>query len=487
MAVNKVVINDEIKIDLTSDTVSPDTLSKGITAHDKSGNVIIGQAVSGGISLGGQSSRKYCGSNQIKTGDFVSSYVFPSSNITSGEFNFPAARVLAACHYKDDIYIFCFYNYYTSDNPSVRLQAIRINGGLITFAGPAYTYFDAKATSDYNIHLSSSENDTKSIYFVQNGCQYKDILRVSNNHIIFSQGCLVVLDLDESSLALNKIGEDIKGCFHLHEDYYYSWYENSSYYGVITLYKVEKDGAVTEGASYSDKRHTVVNSVKLNYSSSPMSLVKTFSDNSKLFVTWTLGVSIKMTADLETLSIKTVDYRTKTHNGSRKTMFYPLGEEYCYWNITGDSFYARTFFQGDEAIEERISLDEYEANRHRAYSLYTNYIDGYFQNYCSIGADIKDGNLVYEKGYMATRQLDVNGNVIQEWKNQSFTIIDDKMLFRLVGDGEDPWGTKATVYHINGEGVDTGVLPYTPSLGIYGVAISDSENNFVNIKTPKEV
>lgn len=42
MAVNKVVINDEIKIDLTSDTVSPDTLSKGITAHDKSGNVIVG-------------------------------------------------------------------------------------------------------------------------------------------------------------------------------------------------------------------------------------------------------------------------------------------------------------------------------------------------------------------------------------------------------------------------------------------------------------
>ena len=42
MAVNKVVINNEIKIDLTSDTVSPDTLSKGITAHDKSGNVIVG-------------------------------------------------------------------------------------------------------------------------------------------------------------------------------------------------------------------------------------------------------------------------------------------------------------------------------------------------------------------------------------------------------------------------------------------------------------
>lgn len=53
MAVNKVVINDEIKIDLTSDTVSPDTLSKGITAHDKSGNVIVG-TMEGGSAPSGQ-------------------------------------------------------------------------------------------------------------------------------------------------------------------------------------------------------------------------------------------------------------------------------------------------------------------------------------------------------------------------------------------------------------------------------------------------
>lgn len=52
MAVNKVVINNEIKIDLTSDTVSPDTLSKGITAHDKSGNVIVGTMEGGGAPSG---------------------------------------------------------------------------------------------------------------------------------------------------------------------------------------------------------------------------------------------------------------------------------------------------------------------------------------------------------------------------------------------------------------------------------------------------
>lgn len=42
MAVNKIVIDNEVKIDLTADTVSPSTLALGITAHDKSGNIITG-------------------------------------------------------------------------------------------------------------------------------------------------------------------------------------------------------------------------------------------------------------------------------------------------------------------------------------------------------------------------------------------------------------------------------------------------------------
>ena len=67
MAVNKVVINDEIKIDLTSDTVSPDTLSKGITAHDKSGNVIVGTMEGGGSSQRIESSVY---TEEIKVGQF---------------------------------------------------------------------------------------------------------------------------------------------------------------------------------------------------------------------------------------------------------------------------------------------------------------------------------------------------------------------------------------------------------------------------------
>lgn len=40
--VNKVVIGKETKLDLTADTITPDKLVKGITAHDKSGAPITG-------------------------------------------------------------------------------------------------------------------------------------------------------------------------------------------------------------------------------------------------------------------------------------------------------------------------------------------------------------------------------------------------------------------------------------------------------------
>lgn len=46
MAVSKVVYGSRTLIDLTADTVTADSLSKGITAHDKSGILITGTAPS---------------------------------------------------------------------------------------------------------------------------------------------------------------------------------------------------------------------------------------------------------------------------------------------------------------------------------------------------------------------------------------------------------------------------------------------------------
>lgn len=42
--VNKVIIGKEVKLDLTADSVTPDKLAKGITAHDKTGAPITGSS-----------------------------------------------------------------------------------------------------------------------------------------------------------------------------------------------------------------------------------------------------------------------------------------------------------------------------------------------------------------------------------------------------------------------------------------------------------
>lgn len=44
MAVNKVIYNAKVLIDLTSDTVTAETLAEGVTAHNKSGAQITGKA-----------------------------------------------------------------------------------------------------------------------------------------------------------------------------------------------------------------------------------------------------------------------------------------------------------------------------------------------------------------------------------------------------------------------------------------------------------
>lgn len=52
MAINKVVINNETKLDLTADTVDAAHLAKGFTAHDMKGESIVGTMESGGAYTG---------------------------------------------------------------------------------------------------------------------------------------------------------------------------------------------------------------------------------------------------------------------------------------------------------------------------------------------------------------------------------------------------------------------------------------------------
>ena len=47
MAVNKVVYNRNILIDLTNDTVTPENLFKGFTAHKADGTIVMGTMFNG--------------------------------------------------------------------------------------------------------------------------------------------------------------------------------------------------------------------------------------------------------------------------------------------------------------------------------------------------------------------------------------------------------------------------------------------------------
>lgn len=52
MAINKVTFLDDVLIDLTNDTVTSETLAKGVTAHAKNGEIITGTMESGNAKIG---------------------------------------------------------------------------------------------------------------------------------------------------------------------------------------------------------------------------------------------------------------------------------------------------------------------------------------------------------------------------------------------------------------------------------------------------
>ncbi len=53
LAVNKLIFGGEVKFDLTADTVTPQTLAQGVTAHNSKGEPITGTMISGGDSGSG--------------------------------------------------------------------------------------------------------------------------------------------------------------------------------------------------------------------------------------------------------------------------------------------------------------------------------------------------------------------------------------------------------------------------------------------------
>lgn len=79
MAVNKVEINGQTAIDLTQDTVTPESLKKGITAHDKSGAKITGTLESSS-SGGGSTSETWVLNEKLNSGNITDTISFTSNS-----------------------------------------------------------------------------------------------------------------------------------------------------------------------------------------------------------------------------------------------------------------------------------------------------------------------------------------------------------------------------------------------------------------------
>lgn len=499
MAVNKVVINDDIKIDLTSDTVSPDTLSKGITAHDKSGNVIVGTMTQDAPAVNGQTVVKRC-DYAVKNGDFVSRCWYATTTKVDDTFNFPAARVLAACHYKDDIYIFCFYNYQSESSVSssspfafkAYLQAIRINGKGIKEAGPAYQFYLSSSVLSFT-HLYYNDNGTfkyKLLYFLNNTMLHKDIIQVWNDYIIFSCGFIQTFGIDDVTLALRKIDEKTWAFYHAQDNYYVSaTYEtgNNGQYvkSTVTLAEVGKDGTINVGTTYQKGNgQASYNTYVLTGGSQE---VKMFEDQTVLCTTVVAKntdssdkVGATFITDWKTLSVKYFDVNRYTSRAVKNLLQFTQAGKVYYYSITTNSerYYENEYTSDGKYTYTSISKDLYDNYSDKAMINYCNFQDLYFTQYFKNGSST-------EVGYTGYESYDIDGNLGKYERRDSTFVILKGFLFELSGDGLDPWTKTVNTYHLQGEGQEEGVQPYISQ--IYGVAASSTVNNQINVIIPKEV
>ena len=76
MAINKVIVNGETKIDLTADTVTTEDVKQGVTFHDATGALKTG---TGGNGIDGFYIKRVCTAGET-SGDQIDVYVSTSGN-----------------------------------------------------------------------------------------------------------------------------------------------------------------------------------------------------------------------------------------------------------------------------------------------------------------------------------------------------------------------------------------------------------------------
>lgn len=94
MAISKVVYSGQTLIDLTGDTVSAETLAKNATAHDKAGNLIVGQLEPGGGDSGEYNATSIDNGDGTQTLEITTDGSGGGSGAASGDYAFLSKEVI---------------------------------------------------------------------------------------------------------------------------------------------------------------------------------------------------------------------------------------------------------------------------------------------------------------------------------------------------------------------------------------------------------
>lgn len=478
MAINKVTLGENTLIDLSGDTVSADRLAEGYTAHDKTGNPITGTMTAGGISINGRTETRYAHGN-ISAGDFVSSLPYSHSVDVEGEYNFGYPYLIAVKHYIDDVYIFCYgkvekgsYN-----NINVYIQAVKMQGFVPQSKGT--TYYARYTKNNWTIHDSST---SYKVMYNSNDTQ-KDTIRILNGNLIVINidGLLAVFTLNTETLSFSKSSSiewfysSYDGTKHtslIRDNYYISCGDdeyNNKYFHRARIIKIKTDGLMEYGTIYTNGGYkgneVCVIGQWLDYFSSDEAGEIYFPSA----LSWHKSSINPLKVNLETLSIASMpedsDGMSFLYNNLLYSQ-YPVNSYQSYELNADGTLGTSTILTWDSF---KVAQNNYRTEK-QGFGEY--WIDWEPRYRTSNAADLKG---------MKTLVCDNKGNTMTEYPNMCPAIIDTGTLF-MMGNDEGDVLKNATKYKAFGTSKDLSVRPYAGV--IYGIAISNPENNYVQVKIP---